>query len=1039
MATLHGSWVIQPERSFFFLWVAAWQAEPPDSPDSDTALPRHPFNGDRLQLTRCLPTLGLKLDLEPVPWDEVTLTLPSQKTKKTLVPLLAGQDGSDLKANQRAWQPWRVQGLALTAIATLELLQQIPLGEYPLIGPDLRFFTHLYRWSLDLLVRQKFLPTVGVTPEGHQGQWLPLLESVQDQTRLAQFSQQMPAVCLSYGLREGETLGQHQPPSQARYALILHFLQQILQAQIVQSAVNLPLTKETVLQQWLKSLVDSQAFVPLSAYSLQKLTAALDNWQIPVKAAIAHPDNPTLYQSQFRLALVLVPPDHATENWQLNYGLQALGNPDWFLPASVLWQHNENTGQWQGYEITNPQEILLTGLGLAARLYAPIAASLEQTQPQKCELDTIQVFEFIKATAWQLQDQGLGVILPPSLREGATEKRLGLKLLGQVTAKPGERLTLKSLLDYQLQLTIGEQVISAQDFQALLEQRSPLVQIQGQWITLQPNDVKAAQAILNQTQEPLNFSVEDALRLVTGDNQMIAKLPVVSFEATGILKELINNLTNNQAIQSIDNPPGFQGSLRPYQAKGVGWLAFLEKWGLGACLADDMGLGKTPQLLAFLLHLKAEKMLVKPVLIVCPTSVLTNWFHEVQKFAPSLSCYLHHGDRRSKGEEFQRTIAQKNLVLTSYSLLDRDSQLLKNQNWQGIVLDEAQNIKNAQTKQAQVVRQLPANFRIALTGTPVENRLAELWSLLDFLNPGFLGTPSFFQRRFANPIEKFGDRQSLEILRSLVRPFILRRLKTDASIIQDLPEKQEMTVFCSLSLEQADLYQQLVDKSLQEIDDSSGIQRKGLILSLLVKLKQICNHPAQFLKETHIPNAQASGKLLRLEEMLEEVIIEGDRALIFTQFAEWGKLLQGYLQKQFKQDVLFLYGATSRTARQAMVDRFQNDPDGPALFILSLKAGGTGLNLTRANHVFHCDRWWNPAVENQATDRAFRIGQTRNVQVHKFVCTGTLEEKIHDLIESKKQLAEQTVDAGENWLTELDTDQLRNLILLDRQAIIEDS
>ncbi len=1032
MATLHGSWFIKPDRSFFFLWVAAWQEEPESSSGSDTVLPRHPFNGDRPQLAHSLQTLGIQPALEQEPWVEVTLTLPSQKTKKTLVPLLAGQDATDLKATQRIWQPWRVQGLSLTAIAALQLLQQIPLGEQPLIGPDLRFFTHLYRWSLDLLVRQKFVPAVGVTPEGSQGQWLPLLESVQDQTRLAQFSQQMPAICLS----NGETLGQHSPP--ARYSLILHFLQQILQTQIVQSSVNLPLTKETVLQQWLKSLVDSQPFVPLSAYGLQKLTAALNNWQIPVQAAIAHPDNTTLYQSQFRLALVLVPPTQSTDNWQLNYGLQTLGDNDWFLPASLIWQTVEDSLEWQGYRVANPQESLLTGLGLAARLYAPIAASLEQSQPQGCELNTIQVFELIKATAWQLQDQGLGVILPPSLREGATEKRLGLKLLGQVTAKPGERLTLKSLLDYQLQLTVGEQVISAQDFQALLEQRSPLVQIQGEWITLQPNDVRAAQAILNQTQEPLNFSVEDALRLVTGENQMIAKLPVVSFEATGILKELIDNLTNNQGIQPIEYPPGFQGSLRPYQAKGVGWLAFLEKWGLGACLADDMGLGKTPQLLAFLLHLKAEKILTKPVLIVCPTSVLTNWFHEVQKFAPSLSCYLHHGDRRSKGKDFQRTIAQKNLVLTSYSLLDRDSQLLKNQDWQGIVLDEAQNIKNAQTKQAQAVRQLPANFRVALTGTPVENRLGELWSILDFLNPGFLGTQSFFQRRFANPIEKFGDRQSLEILRSLVRPFILRRLKTDASIIQDLPEKQEMTVFCSLSLEQADLYQQVVEKSLQDIEDSSGIQRKGLILSLLVKLKQICNHPAQFLKENQIQSAQTSGKLLRLAEMLEEVIIEGDRALIFTQFAEWGKLLQSYLQKQFKQDVLFLYGATSRTARQAMIDRFQNDPDGPALFILSLKAGGTGLNLTRANHVFHCDRWWNPAVENQATDRAFRIGQTRNVQVHKFVCTGTLEEKIHDLMESKKQLAEQTIDAGESWLTELDTDQLRHLILLDRQTIIED-
>ncbi|MEM8780275.1 MAG: DEAD/DEAH box helicase, partial [Cyanobacteria bacterium P01_G01_bin.49] len=282
------------------------------------------------------------------------------------------------------------------------------------------------------------------------------------------------------------------------------------------------------------------------------------------------------------------------------------------------------------------------------------------------------------------------------------------------------------------------------------------------------------------------------------------------------------------------------------------------------------------------------------------------------------------------------------------------------------------------------------------------------------------------------------DKESLQILRSLVRPFILRRLKTDRDIIQDLPEKQEMTVFCGLSSQQAKLYQQLVDNSLEKIEEETGIQRKGLILSLLLKLKQICNHPAQFLKEKSLASGQNSGKLLRLEEMLEEVIEEGDHALIFTQFSEWGKLLQPYLEAKFSQDVLFLYGATRRQKRQEMIDRFQNDPKGPQIFILSLKAGGIGLNLTRANHVFHVDRWWNPAVENQATDRAFRIGQKRNVQVHKFVCTGTLEEKINDMLESKQKLAEQTVDAGEQWLTELDTNQLRNLLLLDRDSVIDE-
>jgi SNF2 family DNA or RNA helicase len=443
-------------------------------------------------------------------------------------------------------------------------------------------------------------------------------------------------------------------------------------------------------------------------------------------------------------------------------------------------------------------------------------------------------------------------------------------------------------------------------------------------------------------------------------------------------------------------------------------------------------------LLAFLLNLKAQNLLVNPTLVICPTSVLNNWEREVKKFAPTLSTLVHHGDKRSKGKTFARETKDKNLVITSYPLIYRDLDTFTAIEWQGIVLDEAQNIKNAQAKQSQAVRKLKAGFHIALTGTPVENRLSELWSILDFLNPGFLGTQQFFQRRFALPIEKYGDRESLKILRSLVRPFILRRLKTDKEIIQDLPEKQEMNVFCGLSPEQAEIYQKTVEESLSEIEESTGIKRKGLILTLLVKLKQICNHPAQFLKEKTLDLGARSGKLLRLEEMLEELVEEGDRALIFTQFAEWGKLLQPYLEKKLQNEVLFLYGSTRTQQRQEMIDRFQNDPNGPRIFILSLKAGGTGLNLTRANHVFHIDRWWNPAVENQATDRAFRIGQKQNVQVHKFVCTGTLEERINDTLESKQQLAELTVDSGEQWLTELDTDSLRSLLLLDRNAVIDE-
>ncbi|HEY9816013.1 MAG TPA: DEAD/DEAH box helicase, partial [Candidatus Obscuribacterales bacterium] len=563
-----------------------------------------------------------------------------------------------------------------------------------------------------------------------------------------------------------------------------------------------------------------------------------------------------------------------------------------------------------------------------------------------------------------------------------------------------------------------------------------------EWVELRSPDIRAAQAFFESRKDQRSLSLEDVLRIKTGDTQMIDKLPVVNFETSGALEKLLTTLTTgNQSIEPLPTPASFQGTLRPYQQRGASWLDFLEQWGLGACLADDMGLGKTIQLIALLLHLKEQGALTAPTLLVCPTSVLGNWEREVKRFAPSLKVLVQHGEKRSQRAEFATAAAAVDLVMTSYPLVYRDLKTLKQVSWRGIVLDEAQNIKNPQAKQSQALRELETQFRIALTGTPVENRLLELWSIMDFLNPGYLGPRNFFQRRFVIPIERYGDTASLKTLRSLVQPFILRRLKTDRTIIQDLPDKQENNVFCGLAPDQAALYQQLVDSALAEIESAEGIQRHGMILALLTKLKQVCNHP-QLLgsksKKVPLLSAQQSGKLQRLQAMLDELMDEGDRALIFTQFAEWGKLLKTYLEHQFQQEVLFLYGNTSKKQREVMVDRFQHDPQAPRLFILSLKAGGVGLNLTRANHVFHFDRWWNPAVENQATDRVFRIGQTRNVQVHKFVCTGTLEERIHEIIESKKALSEQLVGTGENWLTDFDTAQLRNLLLLDRSAVIED-
>jgi SNF2 family DNA or RNA helicase len=409
-------------------------------------------------------------------------------------------------------------------------------------------------------------------------------------------------------------------------------------------------------------------------------------------------------------------------------------------------------------------------------------------------------------------------------------------------------------------------------------------------------------------------------------------------------------------------------------------------------------------------------------------SVVGNWQREVARITPGLRVHVHHGGERLGGEALAEALQGCDLVITTYALVVRDREALGSIEWERVVLDEAQNIKNTSALQTRAIRGLPARRRVALTGTPVENRLSELWSILDFLNPGLLGSQSDFRRRFAIPIERYHDTGRADQLKRLTNPFVLRRLKTDRSIIQDLPEKLEIKVFCNLTREQATLYQAVVDDMMARIENSDGIERRGLVLAAMTKLKQVCNHPVHLLQDRSSLDGR-SGKLERLEETIEEVLAVGDRALIFTQYTEMAQLLRPHLQERFAREVLFLHGGTPKRARDEMVARFQSD-GGPPIFLLSLKAGGTGLNLTAANHVIHFDRWWNPAVEDQATDRAFRIGQRRDVQVRKLICAGTLEERIDTMIEQKKDLAGRVVGTGEAWLTELSTEELRRVIAL---------
>ena len=499
-------------------------------------------------------------------------------------------------------------------------------------------------------------------------------------------------------------------------------------------------------------------------------------------------------------------------------------------------------------------------------------------------------------------------------------------------------------------------------------------------------------------------------------------------QATGWARDLLAGLPDTEIVDGVV-PPGFTATLRPYQLRGLGWLQFLHGLGLGGCLADDMGLGKTPTTLAHLAGLPG------PHLVVCPLSVVRNWESETARFAPFMRVMVHHGTGRAADGAFINAVASHDLVVTTYQVAAKDLTLLQQVPWTTMVLDEAQAVKNPDTHTARAMRAIQAGQRIALTGTPVENRLSELWSIFNVVTPGLLGNATQFRQRFAQPIEKGRDPAATAALRTLTSPFLLRRTKADKSLVPDLPDKVEQIAWAPLTREQAHMYQAVVDSLLKDAQEAEGMKRRGLVLAALTRLKQICNHPAHALGDGS-KLAGRSGKLHRFDELVTDLLDAGEQALVFTQFREMGLLLQQHLHERYGQQVPFLHGGVSKQGRDRMVQAFQDSTATSPLLLVSLKAGGTGLNLTAASQVVHYDRWWNPAVEDQATDRAWRIGQSRTVFVHKLVCEGTVEERIDALINDKRKLADAVVGTtGEAWLSELSTDELRDLVMLDHSKV----
>ncbi|WP_432967834.1 SNF2-related protein [Dactylosporangium sp. CA-233914] len=714
-------------------------------------------------------------------------------------------------------------------------------------------------------------------------------------------------------------------------------------------------------------------------------------------------------------------------SWLVEFLLQPAEEPGLLVPAADVWSDaGSPLFKWVDY----PQEVLLADLGRASRLWPDLDDALRVPRPVSLRLDTVGAYRFL-TYASLLHDAGFGVLLPARWQR---RQELGLTLTVRTRqpAAPVLRDTTANraaIVDFQWGLAIGDEFLSDADLTALARAKVPLVRLRGRWVHLDGERLRAGLAFLRRGGRG-EMSAGEAMRLTRLVPDGDLPLPVTGVDGSGWLADLLTGRAVER-LELLDQPPGLATALRPYQRRGLSWLAFLDSIGVGALLADDMGLGKTVQVLALEAQLRGAGPR-PPTLIVCPLSVLGNWRREIERFTPGLTVAVHHGAHRLTAG----VVPDADLVLTTYQVATRDVDILAAIGWDRVVLDEAQHVKNAAGVTARAVRRLPARHRVALTGTPVENRLTELWSIADFLNPGLLGEASVFRARYSVPIERWSDPDAARRLRRVTRPFLLRRVKTDRAVIADLPEKSERRQWCNLTLEQATLYKAVVQELFVKLREGrAGPARKGLVLSAMTKLKQVCNHPAHLMGDgTPLPGR--SGKLSRLEEILAAALAAGDRALVFTQFTKFGQLLVPHLGRQLGTGVEFLHGGTPKGARDRMVERFQSG-DGPGVLLVSLKAGGTGLNLTAANHVVHVDRWWNPAAEAQATDRAFRIGQRRDVQVHTFVCIGTVEERIEHVMAGKRELAGVAVGSGEGWLTGLSTDDLLDLVSLRPEAVTD--
>lgn len=692
--------------------------------------------------------------------------------------------------------------------------------------------------------------------------------------------------------------------------------------------------------------------------------------------------------------------------------LRSNADPSLLVEVEALWEAPDSVIARFGEDAETD---LLLALRRGATVWPPLKRALDDARPTTIDLSPDEADDLLGPITDDLAGAGFEVLWPADLL------RSSLTLQARATTpNPGSvvasGINLDSLLDFRWHALLDGSELTAAELHALAEAKRPLVRLRGRWVAADPELLKRLRQRRNVRAADLLANAINGTITVDGET--------VDLVVEGPLAELAQRLRALDSAEELAEPVGLHAELRPYQRRGLAWLHEMTDLGLGGCLADDMGLGKTIQLIA--LHLHRHRVdrpnntePVGPTLVVCPATLLGNWEREVSRFAPGVKVRRYHGGERHLDE-----VVDDEIVLVTYGLIRRDREALAEIEWGLVVADEAQHVKNPLARTARELRRVPARSRLALTGTPVENRLTELWALLDWTTPGLLGPLDIFKTNVAVPIERDRDADATQRFSQMVRPFLLRRKKSDPTIAPDLPAKTETNLIVPLTTEQLSLYESCARDALAAIEETDGIQRQGLIFKLFTGLKQITNHPAHFLKEAG-PIAGRSGKLAAFDELVDAIIDGGESVLVFTQYVEMGKLIQQHLNDRGVGS-LFLNGKVEVKKRQEMVDRFQAGE--VPVFLLSLKAGGTGLNLTKANHVIHYDRWWNPAVEDQATDRAYRIGQNKSVQVYRLLSEGTIEDRIAELLERKRDLADAVVGEGEAWLSKLSDDELRDLV-----------